>query len=79
MSRYDKYLTGLDIEQLPEGAKEVLIALGQSQYNEPLDQMCFFCRQPISVEPLTLARESRPTSWRIACPCGKCNGTFRGL
>jgi len=79
MTNYDKYLAGLDVPKLPKGAKEVLIALGQSQYGDPVDQHCAFCQGKISVEPLTLGGESRPTSWRHSCPCGKCNGTMRGL
>lgn len=79
MTAYDKYLVGLDVDSLPNGAKEVLVALGQSQYGDPVDQLCFFCHDPIVVEPLTLPGESRPTSWRHSCPCGKCNGTMRGL
>lgn len=79
MTTYDKYLAGLDVAALPTGAKEVLIALGQSQYGDPVDQLCFFCHGHIAVEPLTLDGESRPTSWRHTCPCGKSNGTMRGL
>ncbi|MDM0059003.1 hypothetical protein [Variovorax fucosicus] len=79
MIDYDKYLAGLDVAALPEGAREVLIALGQCQYGEYVDQRCVFCRGAITVEPLTLTGESRPTSWRHSCPCGKCNGTMRGL
>lgn len=79
MTTYDKYLAGLNVAALPSGAKEVLIALGQSQYGDPVDQLCFFCDGPIAVEPLTLNVESRPTSWRHSCPCGKCDGMMRGL
>ena len=79
MSSHEKYLAGLDVAGLPPGAKEVLIALGQSQYGDPVDQLCFFCNGPILVEPLTLRGEGRPTAWRHSCPCGKCNGTMRGL
>ena len=79
MDSYAKYLAGLDAERLPAGAREVLIALGQSQYGDPIDQLCHFCRGPILVEPLTLNVETRSTSWRHSCPCGKCNGTMRGL
>jgi hypothetical protein len=79
MQQYAKYLSGLDVERLPLGAKEVLIALGQSQYGDPVDQQCHFCRGAITVEPLTLMGEGRPTSWRHSCPCGKSNGTMRGL
>lgn len=76
---YAKYLTGLDVDGLPAGAREVLIALGQCQYGDPVDQLCHSCRGPITVEALTLGGETRATSWRHSCPCGKCNGTMRGL
>jgi hypothetical protein len=79
MTNYDKYLVSLDVAALAKGAKEVLIALGQSQYGDQVDQRCAFCHGAIAVEPLTLNGESRPTSWRHSCPCGKCNGTMRGL
>jgi hypothetical protein len=79
MKTNDKYLSGLDVAALPMGAKEVLIALEQSQYGEEVDQRCVFCDGAIAVEPLTLNGESRPTSWRHSCPCGKCNGMMRGL
>lgn len=79
METYEKYLSGLNVAALPKGAKEVLIALGQSQYGEEVDQRCAFCHGSIAVEPITLSGESRPTSWRHSCPCGKCNGTMRGL
>lgn len=79
MQPYAKYLTGLDVERLPLGAKEVLIALGQSQYGDPVDQRCYFCQSAITVEPLSLRGEARPTSWRHSCLCGKSNGTMRGL
>jgi hypothetical protein len=79
MSSYDKYLAGLDLERLPVGMKEVLIAVGQSQDSEPIDQSCPICVQPISVEPLVPKGQSSPTAWRTHCPCGKCNDTLRGL
>jgi hypothetical protein len=79
MTNYDKYLVGFDVPSLRKGAKEVLISLGQSQYGDTVDQRCAFRQGKISVEPLTLAGEDRPTSWRHSCPRGKCNGTMRGL
>ena len=78
MTERHKYLVDSD-DALPKGAKEVLIALGQSQNGEHIDQSCPFCGGAISVEPLTLSGENRPTSWRHECPGGKCNGTMRGL
>jgi hypothetical protein len=78
MSSYDKYLVGFDPKRFPVGAREVLIALGQSQYNEPVDQSCHFCAKPITVEPLSLS-DGHPIAWRVSCPCGKCDTTFRGL
>lgn len=79
MTTHDEYLAGLNVATLPKGAKEVLVALGQSQYGNPVDQLCPFCQNPIKVEAVTLKGESRPTSWLHSCPCGKCSGTMRGL
>lgn len=54
MTSSHKYLTGLDMTKLPTEAGPVLIALGQSQNGEPLDQLCVVCGGQISVEPQTL-------------------------
>lgn len=75
MSEYDKYLVGLDLGRLPPGAKEVMIALGQLQSKEPIDQTCHFCGQLIAGETLGVPA----TTWRTSCTCGKSNSTFRGL
>jgi len=79
VSSHDKYIAGLDLERFPVGSREVLIAVGQSQDGEPIDQLCPHCAQPISVEPITLKGENGPCAWQVSCPCGKCNGAFRGL
>ena len=79
MTGSHKYLAGLDMSKLPPEAGPVLIALGQSQNGEPIDQFCLACGGQISVEPKTLRNESRPCAWEISCSCGKCNNTFRGL
>lgn len=74
MTDRHKYLVPGD-ERLPVGSKQVLIALGQLQSNEPIDQHCHFCDGQISGETLGM-----PTSaWKLSCPCGKSNSTFRGL
>jgi hypothetical protein len=78
MSVHDKYLDGLDLERLPAGAREVLIALGQFQDGVPVDQSCLHCAQPISVEALIPDGHGEPTAWLTRCPCGMCSGTFRG-
>jgi len=75
MSDYDKYLVGLDLDRLPLGAREAMIALGQLQAKEPIDQACHFCGQPIVGETLG----APASAWRMSCPCGKSNSTFRGL
>ena len=43
MPDHDQYLVGLDLDRLPKGAREVMIALGQLQSKEPIDQTCHFC------------------------------------
>ena len=59
-------------------AREVLIALGQFQDGEPVDQSCPHCAQPISVDALIPDGQREPTAWLTRCPCGMCSGTFRG-
>jgi hypothetical protein len=78
MPSSDTDIEGIDPARLPAGARQVLIALEQSQQNQPVDQRCHFCAQPIAVEPLGLEDRS-PTAWRTHCPCGKSNNTFRGV
>ncbi len=78
MSSHDKYIQGIDLEHLPAGAREVLIALGQFQDGEPVDQSCPHCAQPISVEGIIPDGQREPTAWLTRCPCGMCTGTFRG-
>ena len=52
MPDHDEYVVGLDAEHLPDGAKEVLITLGQLQSNRPLDQRCQTGSSPQSHPPL---------------------------
>jgi len=79
MDKYDKYIKDLDFEKLPPEAKPIMIALGQSQYGEEIDQICMYCNSPIEVEAKILKNETRPCAWVISCKCGKCSTTFRGL
>lgn len=76
---YDKYLAGLDMSRLPPEARHVLIALGQSQCGEPVDQICPHCNGKVLVDAKTLPGEARPCAWFISCLCGKCSMTMRGL
>lgn len=58
---------------LPAHAKQVLAALAQHQARLPVIARCPFCAELLRVEALS------ESAWRVACPCGKCKDTFRGL
>lgn len=64
-----------EAEQFDEPARSVVIALGEFQNGIPVDQSCPFCRSAIRVS----TPEPTAQAWLIACECGKCNTTFRGL
>lgn len=79
MDKYEKYTKGIDFSKMSEVARPVMIALGQSQCGDIIDQVCPQCKSLIHVEPKTLKNEDRPCAWIISCNCGSCNGSFRGL
>lgn len=79
MDKYEKFTKGLDLSGMPNVARPVMIALGQLQCGEPIDQVCPRCGAIITVEAKTLKNESRPCAWLTACKCGACNSSFRGL
>ena len=70
-----KYIGGMDLSRLPEHAGPVLVALGQFNDGGPITAVCPKCNRPISVEP----RGNPTCAWVHSCPCGTCNGSFRGL
>jgi len=70
-----KYVDGVDLSRLPLQAGPVLIALGQSNEGKPVTAICPACGHVISVE----ARGNPISAWVHSCPCGVCNGSFRGL
>ncbi|OYU45930.1 MAG: hypothetical protein CFE44_04865 [Burkholderiales bacterium PBB4] len=46
MESHEKYVAGWDWTRLQPAAKEFLIALGQSDYGDVVDQRCTFCPCP---------------------------------
>lgn len=79
MEKYEKYTKGIDFSRLPPEAERIMIALGQSQNGEEIDQICNSCNSILCVEAKILKGEHRPCAWIVSCACGKCNSTFRGL
>ncbi len=77
--KYEKYIKGLDLSKLPAIARPTMIALGQCQCGDTVDQICPRCLSMIAVEAKSTTPGSRPCAWVISCDCGACNGTFRGL
>lgn len=78
MTEPHKYLQGFDLSKLPVEAGPVLIALGQFQSGEVINQLCPHCRELITVSGKAVGTPT-PCVWFISCPCGKCNNTMRGL
>ena len=54
MADTHKYLVPAD-KNLPAGAEQVLVALGQLLAYEPLDQSCHFCKGQMSGESLLVS------------------------
>jgi hypothetical protein len=73
-----KYLQGLDLTKLPLEAGPALIALGQFQNGEAIDQFCPYCNELITVTGKAVGTPI-PCVWLISCSCGKCDNTMRGL
>jgi hypothetical protein len=73
---------GKDDAPISEEVKEaawasVKRAISRVQQSLPPSEPCVFCGGAIQVEGLP---PSGPyTSWIFGCPCGKTNGTLKGL
>jgi len=55
----------------------VLAAIAKANAGEPHDEVCAFCGKPLIVEGFPPGGPY--TQWQVHCPCGKSNGTLRGL
>lgn len=78
-NQYDKYVKELDFSNLPDAAKPVMIALGQFQSGDKIDQVCPDCHSKILVDPKSTTPNGLPSAWFVSCKCGECNCVFRGL
>ena len=78
MAESHKYLQGLDMSRLQPEAGPALIALGQFQSGEAVDQVCPHCHGAIVVTGEAVGTPT-PCVWFVSCPCGECNTTMRGL
>jgi hypothetical protein len=77
--KYEKYVEGIDFSNMPEVARPAMIALGQFQCGDTIDQICPRCDSPITVEAKSTTPDNSPSAWFVSCECGECNGAFRGL
>lgn len=55
----------------------VRAAVARAAADQPQDQVCAFCEQPLIVEGLPPGGPH--TQWLVRCPCGKSNTTIKGL
>ena len=65
-----------DLQAVDEPVRSIFIALGEFQLGLPMEQLCPFCHSAIRV---WFPEPSNREYWQVACECGKCNDTFRGL
>ena len=52
-------------------------AVSLVRQGQPHQEVCWFCRQPLRVTPAS--PDLLRTQLFIGCPCGRSNGTIKGL
>jgi hypothetical protein len=65
-----------ELQVLDEPGRSVFIALGEFQSGLPVEHLCPFCHSTIRV---WFPNPRNTQAWQVACDCGKCNDTIRGL